>query len=159
MLSAIRHHNTGVALFHPVLLTPAMVIVNRDAVFAFSCIIALYAFGIERLSASEPDTSPATRILQVLLLIRNSVLILKSDATGMTQSPWSAMMLHPIQIQQAFDYILPDEIQEMVSRPKQHVPDTPVSRQPITLLSRPSELTLLSPCCTMGATLQLPSSS
>jgi hypothetical protein len=106
-----------------------MVIVNRNAVFAILCIIALYAFGIKHLFVSEPGTSPATRILQVLLLIRNSVLILKLDATGFTQSPWSAMMLHPIQIQQAFNYILPDEIQEMVSTLKQHVPDTPIARQ------------------------------
>ncbi|KAL2784414.1 hypothetical protein BJX66DRAFT_344084 [Aspergillus keveii] len=110
MLSAIRHHNTSVALFRPVLSTPAMVIVNQDAIFAFRSIIALYGFVIERLSASQPDTSPATRILQVLLLIRNSVLILKLDATGMTQSLWSATMLHPTQIQEAFDYILPEEI-------------------------------------------------
>jgi hypothetical protein len=55
-------------------------------------------------------------------------------------------MLHPIQIKQPFDYILLDEIQEMVSTLKQNVPDTLLlGRQPITLLSRPSRLIWLSP--------------
>jgi hypothetical protein len=111
---------------------------NPAAVFVFSCIIALYAFGVERLSVSEPDSSPGRRIFQVLLLICNSVLNVKSDVTVMVQSLWFAMMQEPFQIQQASDYILPDKIREMllelgnVARTR-----LVISRQPITLLSCP----------------------
>jgi hypothetical protein len=43
---AIRHHDLGVAMFRPHLsnITPE----NHDAVFAFSCIVVLYTFGIQR---------------------------------------------------------------------------------------------------------------
>ena len=86
-VTAIHHHGLGLALFRPQLPTE-----NFDAVFAFSCVVAFYSFGIHRASESEMD--PITTIHQVLTLIRRSAVIVKSDHEVMKQSRWSVLMAH-----------------------------------------------------------------
>jgi hypothetical protein len=108
IILAIRHHDLGVALFRPHLST--ITAGHYDAMIAFSCIVAFYAFGIQRLS--EPDESPIIKLYQVLTLIRGSSVILKADYEAVLRSRWSAMMTHiPDEVPQE----LPDDIKDMLS--------------------------------------------
>ncbi|KAL2834809.1 hypothetical protein BJY01DRAFT_238984 [Aspergillus pseudoustus] len=112
LLSAIHHHAAGVALFRPHLnarITPQ----NRDAVFAFSCMVTLYALGIQQLS--DCNRNPIARILQVLLLMRKSLYAVKSDHTIMAGSPWCALMMGLDELRMRSPPLLPDAIEGMLT--------------------------------------------
>ncbi|OJJ50328.1 hypothetical protein ASPZODRAFT_58983 [Penicilliopsis zonata CBS 506.65] len=116
ILLAIHHHDLGVALFRPHLAHIARD--KQDAVFAFSCMVLLYAFGIQRLS--ESSDTPLAKIIQVLLLVRNSISVIKSDHTAMAHSRWSVLMLDPSRL-----LLLPSppaEIEEMLATLRLRVP-------------------------------------
>ncbi|GKZ26144.1 hypothetical protein AbraIFM66950_000342 [Aspergillus brasiliensis] len=105
---AIRHHDLGVALFRPYLsnITPE----NHDAVFAFSCIVVLYTFGIQRPSESTED--PIDRLHQVFSLIRGSSFLVKADHETMARSRWSILMLpHPVP-----PTVLSPELEDVLSK-------------------------------------------
>jgi hypothetical protein len=111
---AIRHHDLGVALFRPHL--SSITAGNYDAMIAFSCIVAFYAFGIQR--CSDPDESPITKLHQVLTLIRGSSVIIKADYEAVLRSRWSAIMSH---IPQISPKVLPDGIRNTISLLRQRV--------------------------------------
>ena len=107
-IMAIHHHTLGMTLFRPRI--PDAMATNFDAGFAFSCLVALYSFGIQRVSKSEAD--PLAKARQVLLLVRQSAYIAKSNHEAMERSRWYALMLpFPIQLTQKF----PDGIESMLS--------------------------------------------
>jgi hypothetical protein len=111
---AIRHHDLGVALFRPHL--SSITAGNYNAMIAFSCVIAFYAFGIHR--CSEPDESPITKLHQVLTLVRGSSVILKADYEAVHRSRWSAIMSElPINGPRE----LPDDVEDMISKLQQGV--------------------------------------
>ncbi|PWY90196.1 hypothetical protein BO70DRAFT_368732 [Aspergillus heteromorphus CBS 117.55] len=115
---AIRHHDLGVALFRPHLSN--ITYENHDAVFAFSCVVALYSFGIQRSSKSMED--PLTNIHQVLTLVRGSAIALKPSHEAREQSRWSVLMLpYPF----VFTGRLPVVIEDMLSKLRQRIPATP----------------------------------
>ncbi|PYI10309.1 hypothetical protein BO78DRAFT_415060 [Aspergillus sclerotiicarbonarius CBS 121057] len=113
---AIHHHDLGVALFRPHLsnVTPD----NRDAVFAFSCVVALYTFGIHR--SSQPTENPINKIHHVFAMIRGSALFVKSDHGAMERSQWSILML-PCPFPSVK---LPGEIEDMLSTILRRIPST-----------------------------------
>ncbi|PWY80266.1 hypothetical protein BO94DRAFT_470979 [Aspergillus sclerotioniger CBS 115572] len=118
---AIHHHNLGLALFRPHLsnVTPD----NRDAIFAFSCVVALYTFGIQR--SSEPTEDPINRIYHVFSMIRGSALFVKSDHDAMEQSHWSVLMLpYPFP-----SVKLPGEMEDMLNTILQRIPTTSTATQ------------------------------
>ncbi|CAK37781.1 uncharacterized protein BO96DRAFT_439191 [Aspergillus niger CBS 101883] len=105
---AIRHHDLGVAMFRPHLsnITPE----NHDAVFAFSCIVVLYTFGIQR--PFEPTEDPIDRLHQVFSLIRGSSILVKADHETMARSRWSVLMLpHPFP-----PTVLSSELEDVLSK-------------------------------------------
>ncbi|GAA88946.1 hypothetical protein AKAW_07060 [Aspergillus luchuensis IFO 4308] len=105
---AIRHHDLGVAMFRSHLsnITPE----NHDAVFAFSCVVSLYTFGIQR--PSEPTEDPIDRLHQVFSLIRGSSFLVKSDHDTMVRSRWSVLMLpHPFP-----PTVLSSELEDVLSK-------------------------------------------
>ncbi|KAF2094851.1 hypothetical protein NA57DRAFT_60262 [Rhizodiscina lignyota] len=112
-MSAIHHHGLGIALFRPFLSNIAAIKsegANRfDAAFACSCIVTFYSFGIQRFSESGMD--PIANIHQVLVLLRRSAVIVKSDHEALLRSRWSVLLL-PIPPSER----LPDEIEDMLSK-------------------------------------------
>ncbi|PYH92070.1 hypothetical protein BO71DRAFT_330738 [Aspergillus ellipticus CBS 707.79] len=117
IVMAIHHHNLGVALFRPHLLS--ITHENHDAVFAFSCVVALYSFGIQRCSESLED--PLTNIYQVLILVRGSAIALKPNYEARAQSRWSVLMLpYPF----VFTGNLPGRIEDMLRSLRQRIATT-----------------------------------
>ncbi|GAT23562.1 hypothetical protein RIB2604_01707010 [Aspergillus luchuensis] len=83
---------------------------NHDAVFAFSCVVSLYTFGIQR--PSEPTEDPIDRLHQVFSLIRGSSFLVKSDHDTMVRSRWSVLMLpHPFP-----PTVLSSELEDVLSK-------------------------------------------
>jgi hypothetical protein len=104
-VTAIKHHDVGIALFRPYLehITNA----NHDAVFAMFCIVFLHSFGVHR-----SEGTPLERIHQALTLIRDSMAIVKEDYERMQQSRWSALK-PPLPLNPALR--LPAEVEGVLS--------------------------------------------
>lgn len=107
---AIHHHDLGLALFRPYLTN--ITAQNYESVFAFTCIVMLYAFGIQRCSESTANT--IEKVHQILTLISNSRPITKSHMQALRHSRWSIMMMpepYP-----TLDEKLPDEMETMLAK-------------------------------------------
>lgn len=115
LVMAIHHHSVGLALFRPHLSN--ITADEFDAVFAFSCLVALYSFGIQR--CSEPGVNPIARIHQVLTLIRRSAVLVKCDYEKLERSRWSVLMV-PVPHQ----HNLPEEMENMLSTLLQRISTT-----------------------------------
>jgi len=104
-VTAIQHHDRGLALFRPRLgrITAA----NNDAVFAMFCLVVFHAFGIQR-----SGDAPVERLRQVLTLLRGSMAIAKGDYERMRRSRWSALR-PPLPFGLALR--LPDEMEDALS--------------------------------------------
>lgn len=107
IVMAIHHHDLGVALFRPHL---SNITADYDAVIAFSCAVAFYAFGIQR--CLEPEVSPIAKLHQVLTLIRGSGVIIKADYAAVLQSRW-AVMLAPVPHEASPE--IPNDMEDMLS--------------------------------------------
>lgn len=86
---ATHHHNIGIVAFRAQLTN--ITVHNIDALFAFSCIVVLYSFGIYRSVQSQLD--PIARIHEVLALVRGTGVIVKSGCHWLQQGPMSATMI------------------------------------------------------------------
>ncbi len=108
---AIHHYSLGVSLFRLQLsnITPD----NYCAVFAFSCILAFYSFGIQR--SSKTSHNPITRIHEVLTLMRGTSLLVKGDHDFQILSRWMALTL-PGYLEGTFKFPqrAPAEVEEML---------------------------------------------
>ena len=87
-LLAIRHYNMGISKFHPHLTN--VTADNVDALFAFSCIIALYSFGIHCIV--DHHMTRLAKIHEVLMLIRGTGVIVRSGGHWLKDGSWEAMM-------------------------------------------------------------------
>jgi hypothetical protein len=105
---AIHHHDLGVALFRPHLSN--ITADKYDALFAFSCFVALHSFGIQR--CSESELNPIAKIHQVLLLLCGTRKIIKCDNEALKGSRWSVLAA-PDDFQPPQN--LSDEIEQMLS--------------------------------------------
>lgn len=107
---AIHHHDLGLALFRPYLTN--ITAQNYESIFGFTCIVMLYAFGIQRCSESTANT--IEKVHQILTLISNSKQITKSHTQALRHSRWSIMMMpepYP-----TLDVKLPDEMEAMLAK-------------------------------------------
>lgn len=120
ILIALHHHGLGVALIRPHV--SAISVENYDVVFAFSCIVAFYSFGIRRIwgngsNETNTDTDSETndtlaKIQEVLIFIRRTSVIVKVAHEARDRSPWSRMLIpYPFQNLNP----LPSEIEDMLS--------------------------------------------
>ncbi len=141
---AMHQHGLGVALFRPQL-SRGITADNYDAVFAFSCVVAVYAFGIPRCCSEstffgDDDSSgagddPITKLLQVLILLRRSSVVAKSAHEVLLQSRWSMLMLPWASLDSVAaknNGLLPEEIKDMISNLLQRVQITTSSTKSIT---------------------------
>jgi hypothetical protein len=105
---AIHHYDLGAALFRPLLSNIAAD--KYDAVFAFSCFVSLYSFGIQR--CSESELSPIAKIHQILVFLCGTRKIVKCGFDTLKGSRWSALVV-PGLFQSP--QILSEEIEQMLS--------------------------------------------
>ena len=114
---AIHHYNLGITRFRPHLTN--VTADNINALFAFSCIIALYSFGIHCIV--DHHMTPLARIHEVLMLIRGTGVIVQSGINWLMEGPWEAMMMQywadPMQK-------LPDEIENVLAELSRRVNTT-----------------------------------
>ncbi|KAL9622232.1 MAG: hypothetical protein Q9160_003415 [Pyrenula sp. 1 TL-2023] len=85
MLLATRHHNLGIASFrqHLVNLNGD----NVDALFAFSCMLPLYCFGVHQ--TAQSGLSPLAKVIELFMLIRGTGVIVRACHEWLTvKSPW-----------------------------------------------------------------------
>ncbi|GAM43205.1 hypothetical protein TCE0_047r17820 [Talaromyces pinophilus] len=109
---AIHHHDLGLALFRPYLTNTTALAQNYESIFGFTCVVMLYAFGIQRCSESTANT--IEKVHQILTLISNSRPITKSHMQALRHSRWSIMMMpepYP-----TLDERLPDEMEAMLAK-------------------------------------------
>jgi Fungal specific transcription factor domain len=121
-LLAIQYHDMGLSLFRPYLSN--ITEHNYDAMFAFNCMVMLYAFGIQR--CSESTTNTIAKIHQILTLFSNAKSVTKSHIETLRSSRWSVLML-PEPFPSA-DQRLPDEIEMMLAKLIQCVTATTASQ-------------------------------
>ncbi|OKL61760.1 hypothetical protein UA08_02354 [Talaromyces atroroseus] len=107
---AVHYHDMGLALFRLHLSNISEH--NYNAIFAFNCIVMLYAFGIQR--CSESTTNTIAKIHQILTLFANAKTITKSHIETLRSSPWSVLML-PEPFPSA-DQRLSDEVETMLAK-------------------------------------------
>ena len=89
-LLAIHHHNIGIAGFRAHITDITVDTINP--LFAFSCIIVLYSFGIYQSVQSQLD--PIAKIHQVLTLVRGTGVIVKSGSIQWIEhGPMSAVIM------------------------------------------------------------------
>lgn len=86
---ATHHHNVGIAVFRAQLTN--ITANNINALFAFSCILVLYSFGIYRSVESQLD--PIAKIHEVLTLVRGTGVIVRSGCHWLQQGPMSAALM------------------------------------------------------------------
>ncbi|EXJ95653.1 hypothetical protein A1O1_00775 [Capronia coronata CBS 617.96] len=108
-VAAIRHHRLGVTLFLPYIDKTPMG--NFDAVFAFSWLVSLYSFGIQR--SSKPGNNTIANIHQVLTLIRGTSHLIKTNLEAARRSRWS-MLLLPAGCPSSD--VLPQDMEDMLSK-------------------------------------------
>lgn len=85
MLLAARHHNIGITLFRQHLAN--ITHDNVAAIFAFSCMLPLYCFGIHQTAHSE--LKPLAKIVELFMLIRGTGVIVRASQDWLTvKSPW-----------------------------------------------------------------------
>jgi hypothetical protein len=131
---AIHQHALGIALFLPEL--SHITADNYDAVFAFSCVVAFYAFGIPRCPGSDHSDGlavkddPIAKLLQVLILLRRSSVIVKSAHDVLLQSRWSMLLLPWMSLQSATQIDLPDGMEDMLSKLLQRVQTSSTTTAP-----------------------------
>ncbi|EED18860.1 conserved hypothetical protein [Talaromyces stipitatus ATCC 10500] len=112
---AIHHHDLGLAIFRTHLTN--ITSHNYDSIFAFTCIVMLYAFGIQRCSESTANT--IAKVHQILTLISNSRPITKSHMDALRHSRWSVMMMS--EPYPTLDQKLPDDMEAMLAKLAQRV--------------------------------------
>ncbi|EEA25003.1 conserved hypothetical protein [Talaromyces marneffei ATCC 18224] len=107
---AIHYYDLGLALFRPYLTN--ITAQNYQSMFTFTCIVMLYAFGIQRCSESTANT--IEKVHQILTLISNSRLITKSNIEALKRSRWSVMVMpEPLP---TLEEKLPDEMETMLAK-------------------------------------------
>ena len=105
---AIRHYNLGISRFQSHLTN--ITVDNVNALFAFSCIIALFSFGLH--CAVDHHMTPLARIHEVLMLIRGTGVIIKSGGNWLKGGPWEVM---GSQYSADPKQKLPDDIEDVIA--------------------------------------------
>lgn len=146
-MSAIRHHLHGIALFRPCL--SAIPDHNYDAAFAFSCMVALYSFGILR--PTKPDESTIIRVHQVLTLVRSSSSLVKANQQA-NQRSLSSMLILPIH--RLSMQPLPTELENTLSKLLQRASTTVFPTMYVSAIGT-LRITLAVAICYPGAMLTL----
>ncbi|KAH8697881.1 hypothetical protein BGW36DRAFT_379615 [Talaromyces proteolyticus] len=127
---AIQHHDRGVALFRPHIYSN-LATLDQDAGFAFSCLVALYCFGIQRPSAvpgsslstsSNVPDKPIAKIHQALTLIRSSSRVAKRDFEALKRGRWSAAVIPFPEVTAQLS--LPDEMEHVIAKLMTHTSKT-----------------------------------
>lgn len=118
VVPAIRHHNLGLALFRPSL--HSITADKADALFAFSCILSLFSFGIHR--AIPFQLGPIEKICEALTLIRGAGVIVQSCKMRLLHDgPWKAWFtLEGVDLSEA----LPAEIEDVIAKLSRRISDT-----------------------------------
>lgn len=116
--SAIRHHHLGIELFRPYLSN-----ITADkvgALLAFSCLLALYSFGIHRIVKTQ--LSPLAKITEVFNLVRGSGVIIQAGGRWVLEDgPWKPFFQSG---DVDFSRELPAEMEAVLSRLLQRSKDT-----------------------------------
>ncbi|MCJ1442886.1 MAG: hypothetical protein MMC23_003383 [Stictis urceolatum] len=86
---ALHHHTLGLSLFRPNVsnVTPSTI----QPLFAFSCLLAIFAFGAPRASQHPPDILP--EIIHSISLLRGTGTIVRQGTELLKTSPMAALML------------------------------------------------------------------
>lgn len=90
--AAFWHHSRAFALFRPQLenITPE----NVDVLFAFSCLIPLYSFGVHNVAPlSDMGPGPLFEINGVFILLRGTALIVKNGMEWLRNGPFRENIL------------------------------------------------------------------